>query len=88
MIRARMDPDLQLRIRSECRVQNLGECQLDLATPDIEEYVRWLSSNQMLADGLRRVIVQWTRGEKEYLPIVKRKTDEMKRVIEQELAQL
>lgn len=87
-IRARMDPDLQLAIRSECRSRDPGKCQLDIATPDIEEYVQWLSSNQMLADGLRRVIVQWTRGEKEYLPTVKQKTDEMKRLIEQELARL
>ena len=66
-VRARMDPDLQLLIRREC-AGHRESCRLDLTGWALGEHAEWLSSNETLADGLRRVIVQWTRGEEEYLP--------------------
>lgn len=83
-IRARMDPDLQLRIRENCRPRNVG-CRIDIADFDVEEYLDWLTGNLALADGLRRVIVQWSRAEKDYLPAVKDRTRQLQQLIEEEL---
>jgi hypothetical protein len=83
-VRARMDPDLQLRIRSQCASREVG-CRVDMDDYDVEEYLDWLTANQELADGLRRVIVQWTRAGKDYLPAVKEKSVQLRRLIEEEL---
>lgn len=52
---------------------------------DVEEYLDWLTANQDLADGLRRVIVQWTRAGNDYLPAVEEQSLQLKRLIEYEL---
>jgi hypothetical protein len=83
-IRARMDPDLQLQIRSQCASREVG-CQVDINDNDIEEYLDWLTANQELGGGLRRVIVQWTRAGKYYLPAVKERSVQLKRLIEEAL---
>ncbi len=83
-VRARMDPDLQLRIRSQCASREVG-CRVDLDDYNVEEYLDWLTANQELADGLRRVIVQWTRAGEDYLPAVKEKSVQLRRLIEEEL---
>jgi type II secretory pathway pseudopilin PulG len=83
-IRARMDPDLQLLIRQQCQPRNVG-CRVETDAAEAATYVDWLANNQSLADGLRRVIVQWSRGENEYLPRVETRTDELKQQIEEEL---
>jgi hypothetical protein len=41
--------------------------------------------NRELADGLTRVILQWSRGEQECLPRVKSATIELQQLIETEL---
>lgn len=83
-VRARMDPDLQLRIRSQCTSREVG-CRVDMDDYDVEEYLDWLTANQDLADGLRRVIVQWTRAGNDYLPAVEEQSLQLKRLIEDEL---
>lgn len=83
-VRARMDPDLQLRIRAAC-VPREADCPVDVTSPGLDDYVRWLTSNRDLADGLRRVIVQWTRGNTEYLPSAEERTLRLKGLIEAEL---
>ena len=83
-VRARMDPDLQLRVRSQCASREVG-CRIDMDDNDVEEYLDWLTANQELADGLRRVIVQWTRAGEAYLPAVKEKSVQLKRLIEEAL---
>lgn len=83
-IRERMDPDLQLAIRGLCS-QERTDCQANLDGYEHDEFVSWLAGNRELADGLTRVIVQWTRGEKEYLPRVRTGTAELKELIEAEL---
>lgn len=85
-VRARMDPDLQLQIRAHCRPREVG-CRIDLDNFDVDRYLDWLTANQELADGLRRVIVQWTRAEKDYLPAVKERTRQLQKLIEAELGQ-
>ncbi len=85
-IRARMDPDLQLKIRANCASRELG-CRIDVTDYDVEEYLDWLSANQELADGLPRVIVQWMRAERDYLPAVQERTGELQKLIEKELGQ-
>ena len=82
-VRARMDPDLQLRIRAACRPE--PDCRVDVSSPGLDDYIRWLTSNRDLADGLRRVIVQWTRGNTEYLPRAEEQTLRLKALIEVEL---
>ncbi len=47
---------------------------------DVEEYLDWLTANQDLADGLRRVIVQWTRAGNDYLPAVEEQSLQLKRL--------
>lgn len=84
-IRTRMNPDLQLEIRSKCVLD--PACTIDPAAFELEEYVGWLSGNQELTEGLNRVIVQWTRGSTEYLPRVQIRTNELKKQIEAELSQ-
>jgi len=84
-VRARMDPDLQLRIRDDCDDRDVG-CLVDIQSPDTRAFLDWLTANQELADGLRRVIVQWTRGETEYLPRVEAQTAQLRETIEAELA--
>jgi hypothetical protein len=81
-IRERMDPDLQLAIRRDCSREVGAECTLDLGRWDIDGYVTWLGENPVLARGLRRVIVQWTRAEEEYLPGVGERTDAIIALIE------
>jgi hypothetical protein len=81
-IRSKMEPDLQLKIRA-CRSR--GNCTFDMQPYHTEEYLDWLTNNRELAEGLRRVIVQWTRGEMEYLPIVKEHTQSLLDKIEMEL---
>ena len=83
-IRARLDPDIQLQIREQCETRKVG-CRISIDTAKAEEYINWLTNNQSLADGLRRVIVQWTRGATEYLPRVEERTLELRSLIEQEL---
>jgi len=83
-VRARMDPDSQLRIRSQCASREVG-CRVDIDDYDVEEYLDWLTANQELADGLRRVIVQWTRAGEDYLPAVEKQSVQLKRLIEEEL---
>jgi hypothetical protein len=86
-LRARMDADLQLRIRQECRgAGNQVGCPVDIQSPDLPSFFDWLSANEELAGGLRKVIVQWTRGETEYLPQVHERTEGLRRIIEAELA--
>lgn len=83
-VRARMDPDLQLRIRAQCASREVG-CRVDMDDHEVEEYLDWLTANQELADGLRRVIVQWTRAGKDYLPAVEEQSVDLKRLIEEAL---
>jgi hypothetical protein len=83
-IRARLDPDIQLDIREQCETRKVG-CRMPIDTAEAEEYISWLTNNQSLADGLRRVIVQWTRGASEYLPKVEERTLELRSLIEEEL---
>lgn len=82
-IRSRMHPDLQLEIRTRC-VRDRPHCELSLEGYDVDEFLDWLAGNQELAEGLRRVIVQWTRGKDEYLPKVRSSTNELKASIEAE----
>ena len=83
-IRARLNPDIQLQIREQCRSREVG-CRVTIDTSKAAAYLDWLTNNQILADGLRRIIVQWTRGESEYLPRVEDRTNELKNQIEDEL---
>lgn len=83
-IRARMDPDIQLLIRQQCWPRKVG-CHVAIDDAEAAAYIDWLANNQSLADGLRRVIVQWSRGESEYLPRVETRTDELKQQIADEL---
>jgi hypothetical protein len=83
-IRARLNPDIQLQIREQCRSREVG-CRVTIDTSEAAAYLDWLTNNQKLADGLRRIIVQWTRGETEYLPRVENRTNELKSLIEDEL---
>jgi hypothetical protein len=83
-IRARMNPDLQLRIRKQCGSREVG-CLVELDGFDIEEYINWLAGNRELADGLNRVIVQWTRAIENYLPAVEVRSVELRQLIETEL---
>lgn len=85
-IRARMDPDLQLLIRDQCRSREVG-CQVEIDDIDVEDYLDWLTDNQELADGLRRIIVQWTRANDEYLPAVEVRSVELMQLIEKDLGQ-
>ena len=41
--------------------------------------------NETLAEGLRRVIVQWTRAEEEFLPGVRERTTALLQTLESEL---
>ena len=82
-IRARMHPDLQLEIRETCRAN--PDCRIDTEAFGIRDFVTWLSANQVLTEGLNRVIVQWTRGINEYLPAAQGRTTELKKQIETEL---
>lgn len=79
-VRARMDPDLQLRLRSDCTGHDRS-CDVPVDNPHLAEYRSWLTSNEELADGLRRVIVQWTRGETEYLPGVAGRTRRLRDMV-------
>ena len=79
-----MDADLQLRIRTQCASREVG-CRVDMDDHEVEEYLDWLTANQELADGLRRVIVQWTRAGKDYLPAVEELSVKLKRLIEETL---
>jgi len=79
-VRARMDPDVQLAIR-DCMFRAV-ECSVDVASPGFADYVDWLDTNPELADGLRRVIVQVTRAEEEYLPGVLERIASMIKLIE------
>jgi hypothetical protein len=83
-IRAKLNPDIQLQIRGQCRSREVG-CPVTIDTSETAAYLDWLTNNQTLADGLRRIIVQWTRGESEYLPRVEDRTNELKSLIEDEL---
>jgi hypothetical protein len=83
-VRSRMDPDLQLELRA-CRPRDPA-CPVDVANPTLGSYVDWIASNETLADGLRRVIVQWTRGEEEFLPDVEDRTRRLLANVEAELA--
>ena len=83
-IRARMDPDIQLLIRAQCQPRTVG-CRVKIDDAEAAAYIDWLANNPSLADGLRRVIAQWSRGESEYLPRVETRTDELKHQIENEL---
>lgn len=83
-VRERMEPDLQLRIRTDCRPRD-PSCQVPVAGPELGAYVDWLVGNEELARGLRRVIVQWTRGEEEYLPGVVERTQHLIGIIERTL---
>jgi hypothetical protein len=85
-VRKRMDPDLQLAIRRTCGSREDVDCRVQVRTDELKEYVAWLSSNPVLAEGLRRVIVQWTRAEEDYLPGVAQRTEAMVEIIERELA--
>jgi hypothetical protein len=80
-----MDPDLQLAIRGMCRREGTV-CQASLVGYEYDHFVDWLVENRNLADGLTRVIVQWPRGERQYLPQVESRTIELKNLIEAELA--
>jgi len=98
-IRAKMDPDLQLQIREKCNLYDATKidavqygfdadaenCTVDIADFDVEAYLAWFADNQELADGLRRVISQWTRAEQEYLPVVEQRTNQLQQLIETEL---
>jgi hypothetical protein len=84
-VRAKLDPDIQLRIREQCRSREVG-CSVTIDISEAEAYLEWLTDNQALADGLRRVIVQWTRGETEFLPGVRNRGIELKGLIDEELA--
>jgi len=83
-IRARLDPELQLALRKNCRSRTI-DCQFDIAAYETDEYLEWLTSNQELTEGLNRVIVQWTRAATEYLPEVHVRTTELKQQIETKL---
>jgi hypothetical protein len=86
-IRARMNPDLQLAIRELCVAQRVN-CKASLDGFEYDEYLNWLTANRELADGLTRVIVQWTRGGQGYLPIVRSRTIDLKQKLETELGSL
>lgn len=83
-LRGRMDPDVQLRIREACRPRE-ASCPVDVDSPELRSFVAWLDGNPTLAEGLRKVIVQWTRGETEYLPEVAERTQQLREVVEAEL---
>ena len=83
-IRERIDPDVQLAIRRTCRGREVG-CALQWETWDVSAYLDWLSGNAELAGDLGKVIVQWTRGEEEYLPGVRARTDALIAQIQVEL---
>ena len=82
-VRRRMDPDLQLRLRT-CRPRS-PDCPVEVTAPDLRSFLDWLSGNEAVADGLRRVIVQWTRAEEEFLPQVEERTLALKALVEAEL---
>jgi hypothetical protein len=84
-VRERLDPDLQLAIRRTCGSRESHTCRVEVAPSEVREYVAWLSANPTLTEGLRRVIVQWTRAEDEYLPGVAARTQSMIDTIELEL---
>ena len=82
-LRRRMDPDLQLALRS-CRPRS-PTCPVEVTAPDLSALVEWLAANDELSGGLRRVIVQWTRGQEEFLPEAKERTVALKALVESEL---
>jgi hypothetical protein len=83
-VRAKLDPDIQLQIRQECRSREVG-CRVSINEDYASAYLAWLGNNEELAGGLRRVITQWTRGEQEFLPKVEERTAALKALIEAEL---
>lgn len=83
-VRTKLDPDIQLRIRRECTSREVG-CRISIDEDYASAYLAWLGNNEELAGGLRRVIVQWTRGEQEFLPQVEERTTALKALIEAEL---
>jgi hypothetical protein len=83
-IRGRMNPDLQLAIRELCAAQKT-DCRASLDGFEYDEFLNWLTANRELADGLTRVIVQWTRGGQEYLPNARSRTTDLKQKLEAEL---
>lgn len=82
-VRSRMDPGLQLALRT-CRPRSPA-CAVEVEGPELESFVDWMSGNPDLAGGLRRVIVQWTRGEEEFLPQVEESTLELRALLESDL---
>ncbi len=72
-VRSRMDPDLQLKLRAECNPRDF-RCPVAVSAPDLDQFVAWISSNVELADGLRRVIIQWARADDEFLPRVEQRS--------------
>lgn len=86
-VRSKIDPDVQLSIRT-CgrRLRMEQQCNIDNSQWDAAGYVKWLTNNSDLADGLRRVIVQFSRAETEYLPYALELTNGLIEVIRQELA--
>ena len=83
-VRERMNPDLQLALRQMCGLER-ANCQARLEGYEYDDFVDWLAGNRALADGLTRVIVQWSRGEQEYLPQVESATIELKKLIKANL---
>lgn len=83
-VREHMDPELQIRLRADC-VSRTSSCDVGVSSPGLTAYVDWLFRNEKLAQGLRRVIVQWTRGEEEYLPRAEERTRHLMALIEDEL---
>ena len=87
-VRKRLDPDVQLLIRSDCGPEIDVACRPDLGASEIAPYVAWITENPVLADGLRRVIVQWTRAEEEYLPRAQTRIEAIVEQLEREMARL
>jgi hypothetical protein len=86
-VRSRMDPDLQLAIRDGCARQPKETCQFDTTGFEVNDFLNWMTSNQDLTEALNRVIVQYSRAAKDYLPEAQRRTNELKQLIEAELSQ-
>lgn len=87
-VRSKIDPEIQLAFRG-CRpgyvVAPDRDCEIDYTNWDTAGYIEWLGNNDELADGLRRVIVQFSRAKIEYLARAFESTTDLIELIEKEM---